>query len=211
MNARLIAAVAASLGLAAIASLAGAQQTAPAGDPVHGRTEFIAQGCYECHGYVGQGTGHRGPGQFPGPNLAPAPIPYAAYLHQLRAPRSEMPPYAAVILNDTDAADIYAFLEAVPARKDATTIPILAKLAGAGPAVGASRGKVLFGDNCATCHGVAGANGTLGPSLVNEKSKHDLAATIATIKNPAPGMTKLYPGMLTDDDVKAIATYVQSL
>jgi mono/diheme cytochrome c family protein len=61
------------------------------------------------------------------------------------------------------------------------------------------------------CHGATGAGGSIGPSLVGESAKRDLHATIAVIKNPTAPMTKLYPGLLDDADVSAVAGYVQSL
>ena len=204
-----LAAALASSGL--LAGVVSAQSTAPAGDAQHGRTEFIAQGCYECHGYVGQGTGHRGAGQSPGPMLAPAPVPYAAFIKQLRTPRLMMPPYSPTILSDKDAADIYAYLESIPARPDASQIPALAQLDPAANASPTERGQILFGDNCATCHGAAGAGTQIAPSLVNEKSRKDLGATISTIEHPPTGMTALYPKMLSARDVQDIAAYVQSL
>lgn len=109
------------LGLAA-----SAQSTAPAGDSHRGYTAFVAEGCYECHGYQAQGTGKRLPCcASVGPMLAPKPIPYAAFLKQLRTPRAVMPSYSAKILSDADAADIYAYLSSIPPGKPAAAIPLL--------------------------------------------------------------------------------------
>jgi mono/diheme cytochrome c family protein len=75
----------------------------------------------------------------------------------------------------------------------------------------AAHGKVVFTQNCASCHGTTGREGGVGPSLTSEKSRKNLSATIAWIKNPQPPMPKLYPGTLNDKDVADVAAFVQSL
>ena len=187
-----------------------AQTSAPSGNAVHGGALFVAQGCYECHGYQGQGTGRRAGGQDPGPNIAPAPIAYGAFVAQLRHPRVVMPPYDAVLLSDADVADIYAYLSSVPAAKDPHAIALLATV-NTGSSAGASRGRDIYAANCATCHGANGSGGNGGPSLMGERTRKGTDAAIAFIKNPAPPMTKLYPGMLDEADVAAVTAYVESL
>ena len=61
---------------------ASAQSPAPAGDAANGQKLFMADGCYQCHGTVGQGS--RGTG----PRLAPNPMPYENFSAQLRKPLS---------------------------------------------------------------------------------------------------------------------------
>ncbi len=182
----------------------------PPGDAKHGQQIFVADGCYECHNYQGQGIGRRGPGQNPGPNLAPAPISYRAFVAQLRKPRVAMPPYSATLVSDADAADLYAYLASQPPVKPASTLALLASV-DTGDAAGVTRGRQVFYENCAQCHGATGAGSANGPSLLGENGKKDLNATIATIKSPTAPMTKLYPGLIDDADVAAVAAYVQSL
>jgi ubiquinol-cytochrome c reductase cytochrome c subunit len=194
--------------LAAGAGMLSAQTTAPAGDAKHGQQVFNADGCYLCHNYQGQGTGSRKPGQNPGPNLAPAPMPYAGFLHQLRTPRAAMPAYDAKILSSQDAADIYAFLASQPATKDPHSIALLNVVnAGSGTA---PHGAVIYSANCAACHGSSGQGG-IGPALKNESSKKAQGAIAAFVKNPGGAMPKLYPGLLSEGDVTAVAAYVESL
>jgi mono/diheme cytochrome c family protein len=73
-----------------------------------------------------------------------------------------------------------------------------------------ARGSALFTQNCAVCHGVAGAGGE-GPPLKNERLRKTLAAAEAWIENPAPPMPKLYPTTLSAQDVADVAGYVESL
>lgn len=194
--------------LVAGAGVLSAQTTAPPGDAKHGQQVYDADGCYLCHNYQGQGTGTRKPNQNPGPNLAPAPIPYAAFLRQLRAPRLAMPPYDAKILSDQDAADIYAYFVSQPPAKDAHSIAVLNVVdAGSGTA---PRGAVTFAANCASCHGASGQGG-IGPPLKGESARKDASAVAAYVKSPGPDMPKLYPGLLSEGDVAAVAEYVESL
>jgi mono/diheme cytochrome c family protein len=83
----------------------------------HGRQLYIATGCYECHGYSGQGSA--------GPRLAPNPLPLDIFSRQLRNPRAVMPIYTRAILSDSDLADVYAYLNSVPAAKPVAQIPLL--------------------------------------------------------------------------------------
>lgn len=127
MNARLRSGAALLAALAAVLLVRGvdAQPTTPAGDPKHGFAVFRADGCYECHGYQGQGMGGpRGLGLV-GPKLAPGPIPYAAFIKQLRTPRSVMPAYSTHVLAESDAADIYAYLKTIPPAKPPAAIKLL--------------------------------------------------------------------------------------
>jgi mono/diheme cytochrome c family protein len=82
---------------------ASAQAPGPAGDAANGQKLFMADGCYQCHGTVGQGS--RGTG----PRLAPNPVPYDGFAQQLRKPANIMPPYTALLLSDAQLADIYAW------------------------------------------------------------------------------------------------------
>ena len=108
----------AALALGAFSSSARAQS---AGDAAHGKTLFATDGCYQCHGYVGQGGNA-------GPRLGPPPIAYEAFAAQLRHPRADMPPYEAKILPDKDAADIYAYLQTLPKPPAVKDVPLLNNL-----------------------------------------------------------------------------------
>jgi mono/diheme cytochrome c family protein len=103
----------------ACAAVAFAQDAAPAGDAKRGQQTYMAVGCWECHGSVGQG------GDTDGPRLAAIAGSYSSFLQQLRVPRSEMPPYEAKILPDSDVANIYAYVRSIRQSKAAKDIPLL--------------------------------------------------------------------------------------
>jgi mono/diheme cytochrome c family protein len=100
------------------ASTAPAEK-APAGDAEKGQRLYKRDGCADCHGLAGQGSGRTGP------RIGPDPIPYSAFLKYNRKPTGEMPPYTAKVLSDQDMADIYAFLKALPLAPDTKTIQLL--------------------------------------------------------------------------------------
>jgi mono/diheme cytochrome c family protein len=100
--------------------VATAQNAPPKGDAAHGKKIYVAYGCYQCHGFQGQGAAAGGP------KLAPTPLPYAAVMQQLRKPRNVMPVYTHVTTPDQDVADIYAYLQSIPKAKTVAEIPLLA-------------------------------------------------------------------------------------
>ena len=109
-----------SVGAAAIlCAPARAQNAQPTGNAAHGKQLFAVDGCYECHGYQGEGGG------FAGPKLAPDPLPYSFVLRQLRTPLRAMPVYTSEVLTDSDVADIYAYLRSIPQAKSVASIPML--------------------------------------------------------------------------------------
>ena len=108
---------AAAVAGAAFAQDAAPQNTAPRGDPAHGKKIYVAYGCWQCHGYQGQGGA--------GPKLAPTPLPYEAIFRQLRKPRGTMPVYTHVTTPDQDVADIYAYLQSIPKAKTVADISAL--------------------------------------------------------------------------------------
>ncbi len=102
---------------ASLAAAPAVAQGIPEGDAQIGKQLFTDKGCYSCHGFVGQGSRE-------GPRLQP-PIPFTAFVAQLRTPRLIMPPYTAALVSDRDAADLYAYLASQPKPKDPKSIGLL--------------------------------------------------------------------------------------
>jgi mono/diheme cytochrome c family protein len=92
--------------------------TPAAGNAEKGKALYAKHGCWQCHGYVGQGGAAGKP-------LAPKPMPYEAFNVFVRNSNGPMPPYPKEILSDADLADIHAYLSAIPAPKDYKNIPLL--------------------------------------------------------------------------------------
>jgi mono/diheme cytochrome c family protein len=74
----------------------------------------------------------------------------------------------------------------------------------------AGRGKQIFAQNCASCHG-ANAEGGAGPSLRGERKRKDFQQALAWIKAPLAPMPKLYPSVLSESEVADVAAFVQTL
>ena len=91
--------------------------TAPAGNAQNGKRLFESYGCYQCHDHDAKGGA--------GARLAPNPVPFATFSRYVRQPTGEMPPYTRKVVSDENLADIYAFLQTIPAPPAAKSIPIL--------------------------------------------------------------------------------------
>jgi mono/diheme cytochrome c family protein len=96
-------------------------QDAPKGDADKGKRVYLDVGCYMCHGRAGQGGAYNGPA----PSLAKTAMPYEGFKFQLRSPQSDMPAYVEAVMPDQTVADIYAFLQSLPGRRDVKDLPIL--------------------------------------------------------------------------------------
>ena len=104
---------------ATVFSLAGpalAQATNPSAEK--GRVAYINNGCWQCHGFVGQGG-------VAGPKLAPDTKPLVYLDAFIRHSNGPMPPYSEKVLSKADMADIHAYLAAQPKTPDYKTIPLL--------------------------------------------------------------------------------------
>lgn len=183
-----------------------------------GETAFTAQGCYLCHGKVGQGA--RGIGAA----IAPLRLDDAAFIRYVRSPKGSMPAYGQQSVNDAELVAIAAYLHSLPTPRSAATIPLLANYVvasrpaqtaaaandvrlAANTAPAAGDGKAAYLQNCAGCHG-ANKQGGVGPNLQPEGQVRNSAAIAKLIMAPPPGMPKLYPQPLNDAQVNAIAGYV---
>jgi mono/diheme cytochrome c family protein len=96
------------------------QEPAAAANPGNGQRLFVRNGCYECHGYLGQGSTSTG-----GTRLSPPQIPLSAFVSYVREPTGQMPPYTAKVTSSEDLGEIYNFLKSVPPPPPLKTIPFL--------------------------------------------------------------------------------------
>jgi mono/diheme cytochrome c family protein len=96
-------------------------QDAPPGDAGNGKRIYLATGCFTCHGRAGQGGAYNGPA----PALARTAVPFEGFKMQVRNPSNDMPAYSEPVMSDKDLADIYAFMQTLPGRRDVKGIAIL--------------------------------------------------------------------------------------
>lgn len=73
-------------------------------------------------------------------------------------------------------------------------------------------GKAVFVQMCSACHGTRASGGFGGgPDIRNVSHTLSDKALVSWIENPKPPMPRLYPAQLTQKDVKALASYLESL
>jgi alcohol dehydrogenase (cytochrome c) len=69
-------------------------------------------------------------------------------------------------------------------------------------------GRTLYGQVCASCHGPTG-DMLADHKLSTLAARRDTADTIRYIKDPKPPMPKLYPDLIDEQSVVAVATYIR--
>lgn len=110
--------LAAAFLLLPVAGVSQAQE-APKGDAARGREIFVADGCFQCHGRVGQGGR--------GPVLIPFRLPYEAYRVIVRRSPGAMPAYSEKVFPEQSLADTYAYLKSLPEPLEGERLPALLK------------------------------------------------------------------------------------
>lgn len=85
--------------------------------------------------------------------------------------------------------------------------PATAIDATAGTASGKASGRRLYGQVCASCHGDDG-NFIADHKLGNLAARRDLASTIEYVRNPKPPMPKLFPELLSEQNVVDVSTWI---
>ena len=86
-----------------------------------GKLLFVKHGCWQCHGFQGQGGGVAGPA------LVPNVMPLEAMNSFVRNSNRAMPPYKEAVLPNADLAEIHAYLVALPKPADPKSIKLLAE------------------------------------------------------------------------------------
>jgi mono/diheme cytochrome c family protein len=101
----------------ALAALCSAQTNSS--DPANGKRLFLRNGCYQCHGYGGQGG-------LAGPRLAQTKLTVAGFTAFVRnPPPSGMPPYRTQVMTDRELADVWAYIRTFPEPTPVKDIPLL--------------------------------------------------------------------------------------
>ncbi len=93
--------------------------TPATGNPQHGKVLYADYGCYSCHGRHAEGS------TATGPRLNPSPVPLETFIRYLRHPTGDMPPYTGKVASDADLANVFAFLQTLPAPPSLQSIPLL--------------------------------------------------------------------------------------
>jgi ubiquinol-cytochrome c reductase cytochrome c subunit len=107
-----------SLGVALLSSTLLVNAQTMTGSAEKGKEAFFKNGCWGCHGFVGQGG-------VAGPKLAPEPKPIEYIQAFVRHTKGPMPPYSEKILSNQELVDIHAYLKSIPKGPDYKSIPLL--------------------------------------------------------------------------------------
>jgi ubiquinol-cytochrome c reductase cytochrome c subunit len=100
------------------APAAASSQAGPAGNAESGKKFYFERGCWQCHGLAAQGGG------IAGPRLAGRTPAWMAFSRYVRRPTGEMIPYTEKVISDTELADIFAWLRAIPPPPPVSSIPL---------------------------------------------------------------------------------------
>ena len=98
-------------------------------------------------------------------------------------------------------------------RTDQTFVGAPVPMSGMMPSMQAASDPVQLGkqlfvtEGCASCHGLDGRGGIIGPSIVGTQADK---LRVKTTVGPK-GMPAYAPGALTDQDLAAIAAYLQAM
>jgi mono/diheme cytochrome c family protein len=94
----------------------------PNGNAQNGKKLFMSDGCYECHGRLGQGAAQTGAAR-----IGPPLLSFEGFQSYVRSPKNNMPPYSSKAIPDQELADIYAYLKSIPMPPKGKDIPLLNK------------------------------------------------------------------------------------
>jgi mono/diheme cytochrome c family protein len=93
----------------------------PAGNVDNGKRLFLRDGCWECHGYAGQGGRD-------GARIAATALNAQGLIRYVRRPAGAMPAFTEKVATDQELTDIWSYLKTLPAPKAAKDIPLLNQL-----------------------------------------------------------------------------------
>ncbi len=85
-----------------------------------GKKDYVEMGCYQCHGYQGQGGRA-------GPRIAPKPLSLEAFTRLVRKPPNVMPAYSPKVISDEQLKRIHEYLKSIPEPPEVSTLPILSE------------------------------------------------------------------------------------
>ena len=88
------------------------------GNAQNGKRLFSRDGCWECHGYAGQGGRD-------GARIASTALNAQGLIRYVRRPSGAMPAYIDKVITDQELTDIWAYLKTLPGPKPVKDIPLL--------------------------------------------------------------------------------------
>jgi ubiquinol-cytochrome c reductase cytochrome c subunit len=175
-----------------------AAQTAAGQTVVDMGRQLYAQSCASCHGPDGQGSPY-------GPSLAGTGA--AAWDFYLRTGRMPLAAPGEPVYRQAPAFDEAQIEALVAYGATITQGPAVPEVVTSVDAIG--RGWDLYINNCAACHGTSGGGGSVGGGFIAPSLAESDARTVVEALLIGPG--PMPPFVLPEDDLAAVATYVEYL
>ena len=91
------------------------------GNADNGKRLFQRDGCWECHGFAGQGGRD-------GARIGATSLTLQGVIRYVRRPTGSMPAFTDKLISDQELTDIYAYLKSLPPVKAAKDVPLLNQL-----------------------------------------------------------------------------------
>jgi mono/diheme cytochrome c family protein len=101
--------------------IATSAQSPAQGNVESGKKLFLKEGCWECHGYAGQGGRD-------GARIGATSLTLQGVIRYVRRPTGAMPAFSEKVLPDQELTDIYAYLKSLPPVKGAKDVPLLKQI-----------------------------------------------------------------------------------
>jgi mono/diheme cytochrome c family protein len=106
--------------IAALATLWLGAGAAFAGSAEKGKEVFARTGCWQCHGYEGQGGSA-------GARVANTALSEEGLIAFVRGTSGAMPPFSTKLISDEELSDVFAYLQSRPKPADPGAIPLLSR------------------------------------------------------------------------------------
>lgn len=107
--------------ISALLPILAAAQSTSSGNVDNGKHLFQSKGCWECHGFAGQGGRD-------GARIGATSLTLQGVIRYVRKPAGAMPAFTDKVITDQELTDIYAYLKSLPPVKAAKDVPLLNEL-----------------------------------------------------------------------------------
>lgn len=195
-----IASLIAVLALPSVLALSPAASAHPPADAGNGKKVFEKLGCVRCHGSTGEGMpqtrNESGPAK-----IAATHLSLQEFVHSVREPKGQMPPFGARQVSDAELSDIYAFLQSAAAQ------PKL-ELPSSANSQNGRRFYTSFG--CYECHGLQGQGSVQTGGTRLGPPQNPFSGFVAYVRQPAGQMPPYTSKAVSNDQLADIYAFLQS-
>jgi mono/diheme cytochrome c family protein len=171
------------------------------GDARNGKNVFQKLGCFGCHGSGGEGMPQRGKKSGP-TEIAATHLSLQQFVHSVREPKGQMPPFGAKQVSDAELSDIYAFLHSVASQ------PKL-ELPSSANSQNGQRFYTAFG--CYECHGLQGQGSVQTGGTRLGPPQSPFSGFVAYVRQPAGQMPLYTSKAVSDAQLADIYAFLQSI